>query len=63
LQGYPGHVDEGFSCNGNGNGDETQRLRLARILRDPSAYYADARREAHAQARRFLAARLRARRV
>jgi hypothetical protein len=56
-------VDEGISCNGNGNSDETQRLRLARILRDPSAYYEDARREAHAQARRFLAARLRARRV
>ncbi|MFD1517247.1 hypothetical protein [Pseudonocardia yunnanensis] len=56
-------MDEGISCNGNGNGDETQRRRLARILRDPTAYYADARREAHAHARRFLAARLRARRV
>ena len=54
-------MDEGFSDNGNGN--ETQRLRLARILRDPSAYYADARRKAHAQARRLLAARLRARHV
>jgi hypothetical protein len=51
-------VDEGFSSNGNG--DETQRRRIARILRDPSAYYADARRDAHAQARRLLAARLRA---
>jgi hypothetical protein len=56
-------VDEGISCKNNGNGDETQRLRLARILRDPTAYYANARREAHAQARRFLAARLRVRRV
>jgi hypothetical protein len=63
LQGYPGQVDEGISGNGNGNSDETQRLRLARILRDPSAYYADARREAHAQARRFLAAQLRAHHV
>jgi hypothetical protein len=56
-------VDEGISCNGNGNGDETQRLRLARILRDPTGYYADARKEAHAHARRFLATRLRARRA
>ena len=42
----------------NGNGDEQQRRQLARILRDPSKYYADARREAHKQARRFLAAEL-----
>ncbi|WP_219417424.1 hypothetical protein [Pseudonocardia nigra] len=40
------------------NGDETQRARLARMLRDPSRYYADARRQAHEQARRLLAARL-----
>jgi hypothetical protein len=41
-----------------GNADETQRIRLARMLRDPAAYFADARREAHAQARRLLAAQL-----
>jgi hypothetical protein len=47
-------VDEGS----RGNGDETQRIRLARILRDPSTYYANARREAHEHARRLLADRL-----
>lgn len=47
-------VDEGS----RGNGDETQRMRLARILRDPSTYYANARREAHEHARRLLADRL-----
>lgn len=40
------------------NGDQTQRVRLARILRDPSSYFTDARRDAHAQARRLLAVRL-----
>lgn len=40
------------------NGDETQRARLARILHDPSTYYAHARRSAHERARRLLAARL-----
>lgn len=43
------------------NGDETQRARLARILRDPSSYYADARRQARHDARRFLTARLESR--
>lgn len=49
--------------NGNGrtNGDATQRARLARMLRDPSSYFADARRQAHAQARRLLASQLEAR--
>ena len=41
-----------------GNADEEQRTRLARMLRDPAAYFADARREAHAQAKRLLAAQL-----
>lgn len=45
------------------NGDETQRARLARLLQDPVSYFADARREAHAQARRLLAAELAARGV
>ncbi len=40
------------------NGDDAQRARLARLLRDPSTYFADARRQAHEQARRLLAARL-----
>jgi hypothetical protein len=40
------------------NGDEDQRARLARILRDPSTYFAHARRCAHEQARRLLDARL-----
>lgn len=47
----------------NGNSDEQQRRLLARILRDPSKYYADARREAHEQARRLLAAELELRRL
>lgn len=42
----------------NGSGDAQQRMQLARILRDPSGYYADARREAHKQARRMLAEEL-----
>jgi hypothetical protein len=40
------------------NGDDVQRARLARILRDPAGYFADARRQAHEQARRILAERL-----
>lgn len=40
------------------NGDEVQRARLARLLRDPATYFADARRQAHEQAKRVLAARL-----
>jgi hypothetical protein len=40
------------------NGDDVQRARLARLLSDPATYFADARRQAHEQARRFLAARL-----
>lgn len=40
------------------DGDATQRLRLARILRDPVDYFADARRDAHEHARRTLAAHL-----
>jgi hypothetical protein len=43
------------------NGDATQRARLARLLQDPVSYFADARRQAHAQARRLLAAQLAAR--
>jgi hypothetical protein len=43
------------------DGDDTQRRRLARILRDPVDYFADARRDAHEHARRFLAAQLEAR--
>ncbi len=41
--------------------DESQRARLARILGDPAAYFADARRQAHDRARELLAARLDAR--
>ena len=40
------------------NGDDVQRARLARLLSDPATYFADARRKAHEQARRLLAARL-----
>jgi hypothetical protein len=40
------------------NGDEVQRARLARLLRDPATYFADARRQAHEQAKRLLADRL-----
>jgi hypothetical protein len=40
------------------NGDEVQRARLARLLSDPASYFADARRQAHEQAKRLLAARL-----
>jgi hypothetical protein len=40
------------------NGDDVQRARLARLLSDPSTYFADARRKAHEQAKRLLAARL-----
>jgi hypothetical protein len=40
------------------NGDDVQRARLARLLSDPASYFADARRRAHEQARRLLAARL-----
>jgi hypothetical protein len=40
------------------NGDDAQRARLARLLRDPDSYFADARRQAHEQARKLLAARL-----
>jgi hypothetical protein len=40
------------------NGDDVQRARLARLLRDPAGYFADARRRAHEQARRLLDARL-----
>jgi hypothetical protein len=40
------------------NGDDAQRARLARLLRDPVAYFADARRQAHEQARQLLDARL-----
>lgn len=45
------------------NADASQRLRLARLLRDPAGYFADARREAHEQARRILAAQLESRHV
>lgn len=38
--------------------DEAQRARLARILGDPAAYFADARRRAHDRARELLTARL-----
>ncbi|MDN5857030.1 MAG: hypothetical protein L0H84_00260 [Pseudonocardia sp.] len=47
-----------MSDDGRTNGDAAQRRRLASILRDPTSYFADARRHAHEQARRFLAARL-----
>ena len=40
------------------NGDDAQRARLARLLRDPARYFADARRQAHEQAKRLLADRL-----
>jgi hypothetical protein len=40
------------------NGDDVQRARLARLLSDPASYFADARRRAHEQARRLLAAQL-----
>jgi hypothetical protein len=42
----------------NGSGDAAQRARLARILSDPAAYFAEARRSAHDQARRLVAAQL-----
>jgi hypothetical protein len=42
------------------NGDDVQRARLARLLRDPATYFAEARRQAHEQAKRLLAARLNA---
>lgn len=45
------------------NSDETQRARLAQLLRDPVTYFAAARRQAHAQARRLLVAQLAARGV
>ena len=45
------------------NSDETQRARLARLLQDPASYFAEARRQAHAEARRLLAAQLAARGV
>jgi hypothetical protein len=45
-------------ANDKCNGDEVQRARLARLLRDPATYFADARRQAHEQARRLLADRL-----
>jgi hypothetical protein len=54
-------VTEGTTSNGNS--DEQQSRQLARILRDPSKYYADARREAHEQARRFLAAEFELQRI
>ncbi|HYH33394.1 MAG TPA: hypothetical protein VD903_23735 [Pseudonocardia sp.] len=40
------------------NGDDVQRARLARLLHDPATYFADARRQAHEQARRLVEARL-----
>ncbi|MGH8968094.1 MAG: hypothetical protein ACRDXB_22595 [Actinomycetes bacterium] len=40
------------------NGDDAQRARLARLLRDPASYFADARRQAHERARRLLEDRL-----
>lgn len=40
------------------NGDDVQRARLTRLLNDPASYFADARRQAHEQAKRLLAARL-----
>ncbi|WP_158228001.1 hypothetical protein [Pseudonocardia sp. MH-G8] len=40
------------------NGDDAQRARLARLLRDPATYFADARRQAHEQAKRLVEARL-----
>jgi hypothetical protein len=40
------------------NSDAVQRARLARLLRDPATYFADARQQAHEQARRLLADRL-----
>lgn len=42
-------------------GDATQRVRLARILSDPTGYFANARRDAHEHARRFLTEQLEAR--
>ncbi len=42
----------------NGSGDAAQRARLARILSDPAGYFAEARRSAHDQARRLVAAQL-----
>jgi hypothetical protein len=44
--------------NKRDNGDDAQRARVARILRDPAAYFADARRRAHEQARRLIAEQL-----
>jgi hypothetical protein len=38
-----------------GRGDHTQRSRLARILRDPDGYYAEARRLARDEAKRTVA--------
>ncbi|MEJ3657490.1 hypothetical protein WEH80_31460 [Actinomycetes bacterium KLBMP 9759] len=43
------------------NGDATQKVRLARILRNPADYFADARKDAHEDARRALTARIEAR--
>ena len=45
-------------ANARNNGDDVQRARLAKLLRDPSGYFADARRQAHEQARRLVDARL-----
>ena len=45
-------------ANDRSNGDDVQRARLARLLRDPAGYFADARRQAHEQARKLLADRL-----
>jgi hypothetical protein len=40
------------------NGDAAARQRLLRLLRDPGAYFARARREAQEHARRMLRERL-----
>jgi hypothetical protein len=40
------------------NGDAEARQRLVRLLRDPRAYFARARREAQEHARRMLRERL-----
>jgi hypothetical protein len=40
------------------NGDDAARQRLMRLLRDPGAYFARARREAQEHARQILRERL-----
>ena len=45
-------------ANSPKNGDDVQRARLASLLSDPATYFANARRQAHEQARRLLVSRL-----